>query len=109
MADRSFWLSWYATKSMGEWELHSPWWISGSRMSDDADCVCAAVRAESETKAKIKIILSYDQPPAQIEWRFCEERPDEWSPFSDRFPRAAWMQGAPPAKPETPGPGKETL
>ena len=28
-----FWLSWVHKPEMGEFELHSPWWISGSRIS----------------------------------------------------------------------------
>jgi hypothetical protein len=80
---------------MGKFELNSPWWISGE--NDDAHIICAAVRARSEDHAKLLIIMSHDVEHVEwasqdINWRFVEERPDTWSPFSDRFPRAEWMK-----------------
>lgn len=47
---KSFWISWYHEQSFGAFELHSPWWVSGS--TDTANTVCAAVRAEDEEHAK---------------------------------------------------------
>ena len=36
---------------------------------------------------------SYDKQPASIsEWSFCNEKPDDWEPFCDRFPRGDWMK-----------------
>jgi hypothetical protein len=92
--DKNWWVSWYNTHTGDAFELHSPWWVSGTRMSDDADTIVAAIRAPSEKAAKGKVIAAYDRPPVtSLEWRFCEERPEDWSPFgSDRFPQAAWMQ-----------------
>lgn len=91
--DKNWWLSWYNIHSCDAFELHSPWWVSGVRMADDADTIVAAIRAPSETAAKAKIIAAYDRPPvASLEWRFCNERPDDWSPFSDRFQRSDWMR-----------------
>lgn len=87
---KCFWLSWWHTDKDGTFELHSPWWRSGWR-GDDAS-VCAAVRAESEEAAKEIILASFDVRPVDLEWRFCEERPEDWSPFSDRFTRRDWMQ-----------------
>lgn len=89
---KKYWLSWYATEAAGEWELHSPWWISGTRCSDDAATVCAAVEAESEEAAWAKIAAAYDDKSAIIEQRFIEPQSDDWAPFSGRFPRAKWMQ-----------------
>jgi hypothetical protein len=54
--------------------------------------VCAAVKAESADIAKAIIFASYDNPPWRLEWRFVEERPDDWSPFNTRFPRGDWMR-----------------
>jgi hypothetical protein len=90
---KPYWLSWWMVPENGEFELHSPWWISGSRGSDDAASICAAVRAESEEAAKGIVVAAHDlPPPLGIEWRFCEEMPEHWTPFRDRFLRAAWMQ-----------------
>ena len=93
--ENSYWVSWYATEENGPFTLNWPWWFSGYRCSDDADTTCTAVRAPSENHAKALVILAHDKPPNQIEWRFVEERPDDWSPFCDRFPRAEWMPDFP--------------
>lgn len=85
-----FWVSWYATDT--DFEIHSPWWQSGFRASDDAPAIVAAVLADNEHAAKACIISSHDRPPADLEWRFCDERAPDWSPFGSRFPRADWMR-----------------
>ena len=96
-----FWLSWWHPAETGDFELASPWWVSGSPFSYDPkdelaliaeNCICAAVRAESEDDAKAKVLAAYDTPPPALEWRFCEPRPKDWSPFTDRFERADWMK-----------------
>jgi hypothetical protein len=93
MKMKSYWVSWYHKfDNLGEFELHSPWWFSGSRVSDDADTVVAAIRADHEEGAKDRVLRSYDVRPDDVEWRFVEERPYEWVPFSGRFPKADWMQ-----------------
>lgn len=98
---KRFWISWYHTPVMGQFELHSPWWVSGARHVADRlafdevreePTICAAVQADHEEAAKAIVQASYDVPPHEIEWRFCEERPDDWSPFSGRFPKADWMK-----------------
>lgn len=101
MADdlKSFWLSWYcAHEDWGKFELRWPWWVSGQRMFDDAYTICAAVRAASTDDAMKIIEHCYDKP-TRVEWRFCEVRAADWSPFSDRFTRGDWMQwpDGPPA------------
>lgn len=91
---KSYWLSWYCPLELrGMFELHWPWWVSGVRLGDEAETVCAAVRAESEKAAKRIIIDAHDEPrPDDLEWRFIEERPADWSPFNDRFQKADWMK-----------------
>lgn len=89
---KSFWISWYSPPELGDFELVSPWWISGERLSDDALTICAAVRAEDEAGAEALIMAAYDKKPQSLEWRFCEELADDWKPgASDRFPAADWM------------------
>ena len=92
MAMKNFWLSWYCPPElMGRFELRWPWWVTGYR--DDAEIICAAVRAESEEEAKRIILEAHDEPlPTDLEWRFVTEAYDDWSPFNDRFPREDWMQ-----------------
>ena len=90
----NFWLSWYGDLPMSEFELHSPWWISGYD-ADDRPVICAAVQATSEDAAIDYVLQSYDKPPAKVQWRFVEERPADWSPFNGRFEQAKWMTWPP--------------
>lgn len=89
---KNYWVSWYTTEKMGLFDLYSPWWYTGHRVSDGAPTVCAAVKAQSEEEAKLVVLKSYDKTPLEIEWRFCNERPADWSPFNARFPRGKWME-----------------
>lgn len=89
---KSYWLSWFHTEQLGPFELHFPWWHSGTRLSDDAATICAAVRADNEEHAKRLIMDAYDRPSRQLEWRFVGERLADWTPFNGRFPKAAWMK-----------------
>jgi hypothetical protein len=87
---KAFWISWVQTKGHGTFELHSPWWYSGT--TENGSTVCAAVRAEDEDAARICVYESYDKTPFSLEWRFVDPKPDSWSPFSERFPRGPWMK-----------------
>jgi hypothetical protein len=90
---KNFWISWWHSSGiLGDFELNSPWWVSGSDpIHDDHLSICAAVKAVSEDHA-IKIIeQSYDTPPV-LDPRFCGRKPNDWTPFCDRFPRANWMK-----------------
>jgi hypothetical protein len=88
----NYWISWYHNfEKHGEFELHSPWWISGGDLGGN-DIVVAAVRAEDEDAARVIIHQSYDKPPVWLDWRFVNERADDWAPFCDRFPQASWMK-----------------
>lgn len=84
-------MSWYATKENGPFTLNTPWWISGERCSDGAATVCAAVMAESAADAQSTIVKAHDSILEGIEWRFVNDKPEDWDPFCDRFPRAKWM------------------
>jgi hypothetical protein len=88
---KPFWISWWARSDpIAPFALSAPWWISGYR-GDGADSICAAVRATDEESAKAFVRAAHDDPSVEIQWRFAEERPIDWAPFGDRFPRAAWM------------------
>lgn len=98
---KNYWISWYHRPELGGWELNSPWWISGARQMVDRyarkepweePTVVAAIRADHPEGARDHILRCYDARPDNLEWRFCEERPADWSPFTDRFPKADWMQ-----------------
>ena len=88
---RNFWLSFIHTEEMGAYTLYWPWWVSGSRISDDARTVCVAIQATDDDAAKQMIFDAFDARPTAIEFRFLNEQPDDWSPFNGRFRRASWM------------------
>ncbi len=85
---KRWWVSFW-TSDISEFEYNGPWWISGYD-SNDRRSVCAAVVAANENEAR-EIIkkANVDEPE---EWRFVDERPDDWSPFSERFAKRDWMQ-----------------
>lgn len=92
---RPFWVSWYAPHDGTGWTLRSPWWYSGyrSRADDDVDTICCgAVMAEDEPGAQAVIRAAHDRPVPNLEFQFTEERPAEWSPYTERFRKADWMQ-----------------
>lgn len=94
IASRRWWVSFFIPeKRLGEMEIHAPWWISGERDTDKGTevSVCVAVLADDEDHVKDCIIGCFDNP-MDPEWRFIEERENNWSPFSGRFPRGDWMQ-----------------
>lgn len=91
-APRPYWVSFHSRS--GTFELHSPWWISGYGSEDDAefDIICAALMATDDEDVRRQISACHDEPDFQAWFRFIEPRAPDWSPFSDRFRKADWMQ-----------------
>lgn len=106
---RNFWISWYAWPLQFDgFEYHGPWWVSGYgyfRLPDgeeiEVPVMVAAVKAADLEAAKDVIVQAHDNKALTATdfnehggqtWRLQSEKPDDWSPFSDRFPRADWMQ-----------------
>ena len=88
-----FWISWYDDDPL---ELgfdlgDTPCWISGCEL-DGADTIVAAVIADNEDAAKALVRAAYGNNGEPTRWRFCHERPEDWSPFCDRFQREDWMR-----------------
>lgn len=101
----NYWVSfWLKETSASAFEYHGPWWISGYCSSNETPAssiedvefdlisICAAVKADNDDHAKDLINKCFDPGYQLHEWRFCESRPDGWSPGSDRFPMADWMK-----------------
>ncbi len=94
---KRYWVRFYS-RTMGAFEYHGPWWVSGSTLGganddEDVDIVCCAVMARDEDHAKAIIDASFDEGFFGVdEWSFCDARPAGWEPFADRFQRAKWMQ-----------------
>lgn len=86
----NYWLSWYNRRTDPAFRLDWPWWATGNR-SGGAVTICAAVRAKSEAEAWVIVIVSHVQK-VDLDTRFCEAQPSDWTPFCDRFQRAEWMQ-----------------
>jgi hypothetical protein len=92
---KRWWVRFYTPESMmPTFEYPGPWWVSGSCTRENVEhlIVCVATRAETEEAAKANILGSFDEGNEEIVWSFCEERGGDWSPFSGRFTRAAWME-----------------
>lgn len=94
---KRWWVSWWHDpEAFGGFELHSPWWVSGG--TDTADTICAALLADNEAHAMQLVYEAYDKTPSWIEFRFVEERPDDWTPWKRnddqvlRWKRESWMQ-----------------
>lgn len=101
---KPYWLSWCSDR-MGEFELHWPWWVSGYD-ANDRPVICAAVIAFDERDAWGIIKRCHDDPkPESLDERFCEEKPEGWQPFCERFAKADWMlwPNGLPVSPLTPG------
>lgn len=91
-----FWCSW---RQPGEdpRPLHDPpkdervlgWWVSG----DGGDgkkfyyTLCALIKAGTSDQAGLALKKDW---PEFVDWRFCEERADDWVP-GDRFVLKPWM------------------
>lgn len=90
---RFYWCSFYADNApMSAFEYHGPWWRSGYGPNDE-EIICAAVMAESGTDAMEVLRQAFDEAerPEKLTERFAE--PKGWSsPYTDRFPKADWMQ-----------------
>lgn len=91
---RNFWLGWEHVYGQPKFTLDSPWWKTGYRFLDDKtqiDQLCAAVQAKSAEDAKGIIIAAHHGPIVIDPWRFVNEMPIDWEPFSRRLIRADWM------------------
>lgn len=91
---KKYWLSWYhSTAELGMFKLSWPVWNVGQDGESDSEIMRAAVKAKNEEAAMHIIVSSYDDIMAgDIEFIFVDEKPVDWSPFSDRFPKASWMK-----------------
>ena len=87
----NYWVSWCTYEKDGCFQLSSPWWVTGYT-SDDAETVCAAIKAVDESEAKEIIYGSYSVRPSELIFRFIESRDADWSPFGMRFRRQDWME-----------------
>jgi len=89
-----YWVSfWVNDIVLPHFEMHRPWWISGQDMNDRSS-ICCAVIADNEDEVKKYVLSCFDEGhvPEKLEYRFIEERPKDWDPFYDRFPKGDWMQ-----------------
>jgi hypothetical protein len=97
-----YWISW--TQPAGDyrpkWTPPGPavlgWWKTGEtwdRKNDgdpliDVVNLCAVVQCDTQGSAYAAILLDW---PDMINWRFFEEKPADWAPNEDRFPREGWI------------------
>jgi len=109
---KPYWVSWWEDEEFyPTFEYHGPWWISGQRDVQGGTVdysMCAAVMAESEEDAKLKIEAAHDNP-CELDWRFVEECEPGWEPFSSRFARRDWMKWPWPTEPPPAAAGVEPI
>jgi hypothetical protein len=86
---RIYWLSWESRHEFTSHELHWPWWVSGH--GEGFKTICAAIVGKDEDTVREVVYDCYDVRPDHIEFRFIEERADDFVPYSDRFPFQSWM------------------
>ena len=85
-----YWISWWHDTNYRPFLLNFPWWSTGTA-HDDAESICAAVIADDEVEARNIITNAYPEK-YKIRFRFNEAKPQNWSPFSDRFKKMEWMK-----------------
>jgi hypothetical protein len=90
---RPFWVSWWVEPGK-DCTLQWPHWVTGIRgiFGDGPrqESICAAIMARTEIEAELCVRGAYE-PGVELEFRFINERPSGWSPFSERFPRGPGM------------------
>lgn len=88
-----FWVSFWGDNTvLPHFEMHRPWWISGEDMAERKAICCAVIAPDEEAVKKyVRSCFDKGKAPDTIEYRFINIRRDDWSPFSDRFPKADWM------------------
>lgn len=91
---KRYWCRFYAlTSEMPSFEYHGPWWVSGHTADDPEQVtICAAVCADSGDQAHALLDACFDPGHSMVGLDFCNQRADDWEPFSERFPRADWMR-----------------
>jgi hypothetical protein len=86
---KRYWVSWYHQEDYSSFRVDTAWWSTG--WNDTAETICAAVLATDPENARLQITAAYGSPH-ELKFRFMTEKPGDWSPFGERFPRADWMQ-----------------
>lgn len=87
---KRWWVSFAAHEDLlSQFCYNGPWWVAG--YSDDKVNVCMAVCADTEHEAQSVVRRSFDRTPEHMQWRFIEERPADWAPYTSRFTKAEWM------------------
>ena len=82
----TFWASWW-TKQVdivqNNGRFMHQFWVSGQRLSDDAESVCSLMTGVSakDVEQYVKAFFT------DADMRFCEVKPAGWQPPADRFPR----------------------
>lgn len=92
---KRYWLSWHET---GPHDYKGPWWMSGSSTQMNPVTLMfgpirhcfAAVIANNPYEAQ-SIIMNAHIGHRPSSFLFCEERPESWEPFTDRFPKREGM------------------
>ncbi len=86
-----YWISWWHREELGEFDLKWPYWLTGQTYEEpERLSYCAAVKVKPGKDVLSVITESYKIEPNDllyIEWRFIIQMPDDWTPYSHRFPQ----------------------
>lgn len=92
---KNYWISWWNLALPDDTfvviDTEFPSWVSGFR--DDAESICAAVKANDEDAVMqiIQDLYASVGYPDNFEIRFIDERPDDWTPYNSRFQKFEGM------------------
>lgn len=89
----NYWVSWWHRESMGNFNLHSPWWSTGRVQLDGDVYISISALIQCEEGDILDVIRrSYEIKSFNyllgclINWRFVIPKPEGWRPPKDRFP-----------------------
>lgn len=86
-----YWVSWWHKEEYGEFDLKWPCWLTAETYEEPARLAyCAAVKVKTGKDVLSVITKSYgieNNDLLCLEWRFVIQKPDDWTPYSDRFSR----------------------
>ncbi|WP_299079166.1 hypothetical protein [uncultured Paraglaciecola sp.] len=101
-----YWVSWHHYEEMGDfffkdefpcWEygfipLFNPMGPVDITYGVCANIYVSAIKGDDLNHVKSIVEKAYENDIGEIDFRFILIQPDDWNPFTKRFPRADWME-----------------
>ena len=93
-AGKGYSISWYGSEFPKAINPSWPWWLDGWTFDGagvSTPIIVGALIAKDAEEAK-RLVSDARIGGRVKEWRFCEEQPAGWTPFTERYPRQPWMK-----------------